>query len=136
VICVQCRCCLISKFIDIGNESVPIQLAQCWFSGLAITSVKIQICFFSKKIQYTEAILSNCTRKLLWFEISKKLIAVLKNQSIVLLIVIFGTLSFPILKWTRRPAPFRTRYANRLNPENSRGVRNVPLPTERLGLMS
>ena len=28
----------------------------------------------------------------------------------------------------RRPAPLRTRYANRLNPENNRGVRSVPLP--------
>ena len=25
----------------IGNESVPIQLAQCWFTGLAISSAKI-----------------------------------------------------------------------------------------------
>jgi len=40
-----------------GNESVPIQLAQCWFTGL-------------------EAILSNSTRKLLRFEIAKMLIAV------------------------------------------------------------
>jgi len=40
-----------------GNESVPIQLAQCWFTGL-------------------QAILSNSTRKLLRFEIAKMLIAV------------------------------------------------------------
>jgi len=25
----------------IGNESVPIQLAQCWFPGLAISAAKI-----------------------------------------------------------------------------------------------
>jgi len=25
----------------IGNESVPIQLAQCWFPGLAISNAKI-----------------------------------------------------------------------------------------------
>jgi len=31
------------------------------------------------QIKYAEAILSNNTRKLLWFEISKTLIAVLKN---------------------------------------------------------
>ena len=24
-----------------GNESVPIQLAQCWFPGLAISNTKI-----------------------------------------------------------------------------------------------
>ena len=28
----------------------------------------------------------------------------------------------------RRPAALRTRYTNRLNPENNGGVRNVPLP--------
>jgi len=43
-----------------------------------------------------EAILSNSTRKLLWFEIIKMLIAVLKSKLIVLIIIIFGTLSFPI----------------------------------------
>ena len=32
----------------IGNESVPKQLAQCWFPGLAISIAKIQICFCSK----------------------------------------------------------------------------------------
>ena len=34
------------------------------------------------QIKYTEAILSNCTRKLLWFEISKMLIGVLRNKFI------------------------------------------------------
>ena len=48
------------------------------------------------QIKYTEAILSNSTRKLLWFEITKMLIAVVKNQFIVSFIIIFGTLSFPI----------------------------------------
>jgi len=43
-----------------GNESVPIQLAQCRFPGLAIYNAKI----------------SNSTRKLLWFGIAKRLIAV------------------------------------------------------------
>ena len=31
----------------IGNESVPIQLAQCWFPGLAISAAKI--IYFSSK---------------------------------------------------------------------------------------
>jgi len=32
----------IGEFIKTtGNESVPIQLAQCWFPGLAISSAKI-----------------------------------------------------------------------------------------------
>ena len=51
----------------IRNESVPIQSAQCWFPGLAISSAKIK---------HTEAVLPNITRKLLWFEITKTLIAV------------------------------------------------------------
>jgi len=46
---------------------------------------------FQKK--YTEAILSNRIRKLLWFEITKVLIAV-KNKYIVSFTIIFGTLSF------------------------------------------
>jgi len=79
----------------IGNESVPIPLAQCWFSGLAIFNAKNinRPIFF--QVKYTEAILSNSTRKLLWFEITKMLIAV-KNKFIVLFIIIFGALSFPI----------------------------------------
>ena len=47
-------------------------------------------------MKYTEAILSNSTRKLLRFEITKMLIAVLKNKFIVLFSIIFGTLSKPI----------------------------------------
>ena len=35
------------------------------------------------QIKYTEAILSNCTRKLLWVEISKMLVAVFKNIFVV-----------------------------------------------------
>jgi len=46
-------------------------------------------------VKYTEAILSDSTRKLLLFQIGKMLIAVLKNQFIVLFIITFGTLSFP-----------------------------------------
>ena len=57
----------------IGNESAPIQLAQCPFPGLAISNAKTLI-YFSNKI--CEAVLSNSTRKLLWFEITKTLIAV------------------------------------------------------------
>jgi len=45
---------------------------------------------------YTEAILSNSTRKLLWFEVNKMLIAVFGNKFIVFFIMIFGTLSFHI----------------------------------------
>jgi len=41
--------------------------------------------------------LATSTWKLLWFEISKMLIAVLKNKFIVLFIIIFGPLLFPIM---------------------------------------
>ena len=51
---------------------------------------------------YTKAILSNSTRKLLGFEISKLLIAV-----IVLFNITFRTLSFPVqLKYGTRPKPY------------------------------
>ena len=42
-----------------------------------------------------EVTLSNSTRKLLWFEITKMLIAALK-KCIVLFNITFGTLSFPM----------------------------------------
>ena len=48
---------------------MPIQLAQCRFLALAISDAKILI-------SETDAILSNITGKLLWFEITKLLIAV------------------------------------------------------------
>jgi len=51
-------------------------------------------CIF--QIKYTEPDLSNSTQKLLWYEITKMLIAVLRNKFVVLFIIIFGTLSFPI----------------------------------------
>jgi len=64
------------------------------------------------EIKYTEAILSNSTRKLFWFEITKILIARprpmasyraclasrgKKNKLIVLFIIIVGTFSFPVV---------------------------------------
>ena len=48
-------------FLTIGNESAPIQLAQCRFPGLAISSSRILI-YFSNKICGT--VLSNST--LVW----------------------------------------------------------------------
>jgi len=57
------------------HTCVQIELVQGQFPGLAISNAKIQIRF---QIIYTEAILSNSTRKLLWFEISKMLIGLLK----------------------------------------------------------
>jgi len=58
----------------LATPLVPTQPAQCRFPGLAISSGKISIHFF--QIKYTEATLSNSTGKLLWFGITKMLIAV------------------------------------------------------------
>jgi len=48
------------------------------------------------QIKYTEAVLSNSSRELLWFDIIKMLIPTLKNKSVVSFIIIFGALSFRI----------------------------------------
>jgi len=41
--------CLVYVALDaIGNESVPIQLAQCWFTGPAISNAKTNISFSNK----------------------------------------------------------------------------------------
>jgi len=58
---------------SIGNESVPIQLAQCWFPGLAIYNGRFQI---------------KCTEAMLSSEMAS-----LGNQHCA---NCFGTLSFPI----------------------------------------
>jgi len=42
--------------LQIGNDTVPIQLAQCRFSGLAISNAKNIF-----QIKYTKAILPNST---------------------------------------------------------------------------
>jgi len=48
---------------------------------------------------FAEAILSNSTRKLSWFEITKMLTAVSK-KNVALFIILFGTLSFHIVQFT------------------------------------
>jgi len=58
----------------VGNKSVPIQLAQCWSLGWPFPMHK-----YISQIKYMEGILSNSARKLLWFEITKMLIAFEKN---------------------------------------------------------
>jgi len=49
--------------------------------GLTISDAEIQMYFF--EIKYTEAILSNSSRKPLWFEITKMLIAVLAKKCVI-----------------------------------------------------
>ena len=50
------------------------------------------------QIKYKEATLSNSTRPLLWFEISKMLIG-FKNKFSALFITIFGTFSLALFRW-------------------------------------
>jgi len=76
-----------------GSEGVPIK--RCRFLRLAILMLKYKYRPISK-IKYTDDILSNSTRKLLWAEITEILIAVFKIKFIVSFIIIFGTLSFPV----------------------------------------
>ena len=57
------------------------------------------------RIQYTEAMLSNSTRKLLRFEITKMLMAVLTNKFILSFVIVLGTLSFPMLSRKRLSFP-------------------------------
>jgi len=64
----------------IANESVPVP-------GLLNINI-----FFQMK--YTEAVSPNSIRKLLWFEITKMLTAVLKKN--VVLLKCIGTLLFPV----------------------------------------
>jgi len=42
--------CFTSAAQGIGNESVPIQLAQCWFPRLAISNAEVQTVLFCKRI--------------------------------------------------------------------------------------
>ena len=88
------------------------------------------------QIKYTQAISSNSTRKLLWFEITEMVIAV-KNKFVVLFSIFFGTLSFPVLTRQRgnsalqtaptallaRPTGLVSAPSSRMQPiQRSRGV--------------
>ena len=68
--------------------------AQCRFPGLAISNAKIRI-YFSDKV-YGSYSIKQHSQKLLWFEISKMLFAVLKTKFILSFVIISGTLSFPV----------------------------------------
>ena len=54
--------------VQIGNESVPIQLARAGAVGWPFTMLKYKYIF---QIKYTEATISNSTPKLIWFELAK-----------------------------------------------------------------
>jgi len=53
------------KLTFIGNESVPIQLAQCWFPRLAISNAK-NINIFSTKIYGSDFVKQHSETVMLW----------------------------------------------------------------------
>ena len=74
----------------VGNESVPIQLAQCWFPGLAISSARpeISIYFFSNKIRGSNFIKQHSETVTVWnYQNADRS---LKNKLTVLFIIIFS----------------------------------------------
>ena len=50
---------------SIGNESVPIQLAQCWLPKMAISNAKIYI-YFSSKIPGSNYIKRHLETVIVW----------------------------------------------------------------------
>ena len=104
---------------DIGNESVPIQLAQCRFPGPTISNEIIH--FF--QIKNTEVIISNSTWKLLklpkcWLQFKKK-------NFTVSFIIIFGTLLLP----TAKENSIITIFCPFLGCISPRSVQMRPFPT-------
>ena len=71
--------------------SVSIQLAQCWFHGLAIFNAKILI-YFSNKSNFINFIKQHSETVMVWNYQNAD--CSLKSKFIVLLMIIFGTLSF------------------------------------------
>ena len=78
----------------IGKESVPIQLAQCRFPGLAIPNAEILV-FFHIKIrkQFYQTALGNCYG----LKLPKCCDRSLRKKIIVSFIIIMDTLSFPFI---------------------------------------
>jgi len=87
--CVQ-NFSLLLQFIE--NESVPIQLAQCRFLGLAISNAKILI-NFSNKIYGSNFVKQHSETAMVWNYQNVVRSAVFLNKLTVLFIIIFGTLS-------------------------------------------
>jgi len=69
--------------------------------------LKLEI-HFSNKTYGSNFIKQHSLGKLLWFEIAKMLIAVLQKKLIALFIVIFGTLSSPVLLSIKEFANFNS----------------------------
>ena len=80
----------------IGNESAPIQLAECRFPGLAISNAKIWI-HFSNKINGSNFIKEHPETVMVRNYQSADCSLRKKHSIVVCYFIIFGTLSFPIL---------------------------------------
>jgi len=80
----------------IRNESVPIQLTQCRFPGLAISSAKIWI-YLSDNIYENNFIKQHSGTVMVWNYQNAD--CSLRKRFIVSFIIIFGALSFPIATW-------------------------------------
>ena len=87
---------MIHSCMAIGNESVPIQLAQCWFPGLATSNAKIWRYFL--KIYGSDFIKQQSETVMVWNYQDAD--CSLKNKFIVSFTrpIIFGTLSYPIVR--------------------------------------
>ena len=77
-----------------GMKCVP--LAQCWFPGLAVSSAKIEI-YFSDKIYGSNFIKQHLEIVMVWNYQNADCSC--KKSIYCVIIIIFGTLSFPI--WVR-----------------------------------
>ena len=85
---------ILRSFAVIGNESAPIQLAQCRFPGLAISTAKILI-YFSTKI-YRSSFIKRYSETVM-VRNSQNADGSLRKTIIVSFIIICGTLSFTLL---------------------------------------
>ena len=74
---------------SLGKESVPIQLAQCWFPELAFSTAKISI-YFKQNIRKQFYIRQHSETLMVWNYQNAD--CSIKNKPIVLFVIIFCTL--------------------------------------------
>ena len=78
----------------IGNESVPIQLAQCRFTGLAKFQCWNINIFFANKIYGSNFVEQHSETVMVWNYQNAD--CSLRKKNLLSFVIIFGTLSFPI----------------------------------------
>ena len=96
--CSSCRNSHVTSVKSPLNESVPIQLAQCWLYGLAISNAKYKYIFQIKTYAYGSNFIKQhsetCHTHGLKLATCRTADCSLKNTIIVSFIIIFGRLSF------------------------------------------